>query len=179
MFRSRRCFQRAGSVSSWVPPVDAVGRPPHCDFADEGRAWVALRWRPDWLGVTLAGVVLDLVGEVGDELGSLCQVVAPDGMVMECFRYAREPRQRTWVGRRQRCEAPVDDGGHVAGSAEVSSAGGCQHVAQWVLSSFGREGEQVGSEVGQAGSVASPGRYWSAWSSSATVWGPRSRSAAT
>jgi hypothetical protein len=28
---------------------------------------------------------------------------------------------------------------------EVASAGGCQQVAEWVLSSFGREGEQVGS----------------------------------
>jgi hypothetical protein len=31
-------------------------------------------WCPGWLGVTLAGVGLDLVGEVGDQLGSFCQV---------------------------------------------------------------------------------------------------------
>ncbi len=43
---------------------------------------------PDWLGVTLAGVVLDLVGEVGDQLGSLCQVGRPrrdgHGALVEC-----------------------------------------------------------------------------------------------
>jgi hypothetical protein len=33
--------------------------------------------------------------------------------------------------------------------------------------------------VSQAGSVVSPGMYWSAWSSPATVWGPTSCSAAT
>ena len=46
-----------------------------------------LRWlpevRPDWLGFTLAGVVLDLVGELGDQLRSFCQVVAPDRMGMK------------------------------------------------------------------------------------------------
>ena len=104
------------------------------------------RWCPDWLGVTLVGVVLDLVGEVGDQLRSSCQVGPPEGMAVEPWWNAREPRQRTWVGRRQRCEAPVEDGGHVAGGFEVASTGGRQHVAEWVLTGFGREGEQVGSQ---------------------------------
>jgi hypothetical protein len=62
------CLEVASSSSSgWsrVLGIDAVGGPPHCDFADEG-AGVSSRWCPDWRGVTLAGVVLDLVGEVGD-----------------------------------------------------------------------------------------------------------------
>ena len=79
-------------------------------------------------------------------MGSLCQVVAPDGMGMERGWNAGEPGQRTWVGRCERWEAPVEDGGHVAGRAQVSSTGGCQHVAEWVLSSFGRQGDQVGSQ---------------------------------
>ena len=29
---------------------------------------------------------------------------------------------------------------------EVASAGGCQQVAEWVLTGFGRQGEQVGSQ---------------------------------
>jgi hypothetical protein len=37
---------------------------------------------------------------------------------------AREPRQRTWVDRRQLWEAPVEDGGHVACGSAVASAGG-------------------------------------------------------
>jgi hypothetical protein len=68
--RSRRCFQRAGSVSSWVPPVGRaswglmpLAARPHGDFADEG-AVVRSRYSPDWLSVTLAGVILDLVGAV-------------------------------------------------------------------------------------------------------------------
>ena len=85
----RERFELASS-SGWsrVLGIDAVGGPPHCDFADEGCARVTSRCSPDWLGVTLAGVVLDLVGEVGDQLGSLCQVVAPrrDGhaALVEC-----------------------------------------------------------------------------------------------
>ena len=107
---------------------------------------------PDWLGVTLAGVILDLVGEVGDELGSLCQVGPPDGMGMERFWNAREPGQRTWVGRRELWEAPVEDGGHVACGVEVASAGGCQQVAERVFTGFGRQREQVGSQ-------GRPGRF--------------------
>jgi hypothetical protein len=102
---------------------------------------VTSRWCPDWLGVTLAGVILDLVGEVGDQLGPLCQVRSPDRLVMERWWNAGEPGQRTWVGRRQRWQAPVKDGGHVTGSAEVASGGGCQHVAEWVFTGFGREAE--------------------------------------
>jgi hypothetical protein len=63
--------------------IDAVGSAPHCDFADEGGARVTPRRCPDWRGVTLAGAILDLVGEVGDELGSLCQVGRPNGMGMQ------------------------------------------------------------------------------------------------
>jgi hypothetical protein len=59
---------------------------------------------------------------------------------------AREPGQRTRVGRRQRWEAPVKDGGHVAGTAEVASGGGCQQVAERVLLGFGRQREQVGPQ---------------------------------
>jgi hypothetical protein len=115
--RSRRCFHRAGSVSSWFPPVGrwswclmAVGGPPHCDFADEG-AVLSSRYSPDWLGVTLAGMLLDLVGELSDQLEPLCHIRPPDGMGMECFRNAREPGQRTWVARCEFWEAPEKDGG--------------------------------------------------------------------
>jgi hypothetical protein len=79
----RECFELGSSGWPRVLGIDAVGGPPHRDFADEGSARVTSRWCPDWLGVTLAGVILDLVGEVGDQLGSLCQVVAPDGMGMQ------------------------------------------------------------------------------------------------
>jgi hypothetical protein len=64
--KRRGCLQLCCSGWSWVVGVDAVGGPPHCNFADEGAAWVASRWCPDWLGVTLAGAILNLVGEVGD-----------------------------------------------------------------------------------------------------------------
>jgi hypothetical protein len=129
----RERFELASSGWSRVLGIDAVGGPPYCDFADEGGARVASRRCPDWLGFTLARVVLDLVGEVSDQLGSLCQVVAPDGMVMQRFWYAWEPGQRTWVEKRERWEAPVEDGGHVAGTAEVSSGGGCLQVAERVF----------------------------------------------
>ena len=61
-------FELASSSSGWprVLGIDAIGGPPHGDFADEGGARVTVRWRPDWRAVTLAGVIVDLVGEVGD-----------------------------------------------------------------------------------------------------------------
>jgi hypothetical protein len=140
--------------------IDAVGGPPHCDFVDEVGARVASRRCPDRLGVTLAGVMLNLGGEVGDQSGSLCQVGPPDGMGMERFWNAGKPEERTWVGRGKRWEAPVEDGGHIARGSEVASGGGCHHVADWVLSSFGRQREQVGSQGwpggfgGESGDVA-------------------------
>jgi hypothetical protein len=154
----REHFELGSSGWSRVLGIDAVGGPPHCDFADEG-AVVSSRCSPDWLGVTLAGVVLNLVGEVGDQLRSLCQIGAPDGMAMKRWWNAREPGQRTWVGRRELWEAPVEDGGHVARGVEVASAGGCQQVGERVLRGFGRQREQVGSEgwpggfAGESGEV--------------------------
>jgi hypothetical protein len=65
---------------------------------------------------------------------------------------APQPGQRTWIDRRVRCEAPVDDGGHVACGAEVATADGCQQVAERVFTGFGRDGEQLGSQ-------AWPGRF--------------------
>src|SRR5688572_23489038 len=73
-------------------------------------------------------------------------------MVMQRFWYAREPGQRTWVDRRRLWEAPVEDCGHVAGSAEVATGGRCHHVAEWVFTSFGRQREQVGPQ-------GRPGRF--------------------
>ena len=86
--QGRKRFELSSSGWSWILGIDAVGGPPYCNFADEGGARVASRCSPYWLGVVLAGVVLDLVGEVGDQLGSLCQVVAPrrdgHGAFLEC-----------------------------------------------------------------------------------------------
>jgi hypothetical protein len=120
----RERFELGSSGWSRVLRIDAAGGPPHRDFADEGGARVASRCSPDWRAVTLAGVGLDLVGEVGDELGSLGQVGHPDGMGVERFWNAGEPGQRTWVGRRELWEAPVEDGGHVACGREIATAGG-------------------------------------------------------
>jgi hypothetical protein len=61
------CLQLASS-SGWsrVVGIDVVGGAPHCDFADKCCARAASWCSPDRLGVTLEGVVLDLVSEVGD-----------------------------------------------------------------------------------------------------------------
>ena len=83
--QGRERFELTSSCWSRVLGIDAVGGPPHCEFADEGATQLASRWCPDWLDVTLASVVLDLVGEVGDELGSLGQVGPPDGLGMQRF----------------------------------------------------------------------------------------------
>jgi hypothetical protein len=142
----RKRFELGSSGWSRVLGIDAVGGPPHCNFADEGGAGVSPLWCPGWLGVAFAGVILDLVGEVGDELGSLGQIGSPDGMGIERFWNAREPGQRTWVGRRQLWEAPIEHGGHVARGSKVASADGRHHVTQWVFTGFGRQGEHAGSQ---------------------------------
>ena len=79
-----KCFELGSAGWSRVLGIDAVGGPPHRDFANEG-VGVSSPCSPDWRAITLAGVVLDLLGEVGDELGSLCQVGPPDGMVIQRF----------------------------------------------------------------------------------------------
>ncbi len=81
--KGRERFELGSSGWSRVLGIDAVGGAPHCDFADEGAARVASRCSPGWRVVSLAGVILNLVAEVSDELGSLGQVVAPDGIGME------------------------------------------------------------------------------------------------
>jgi hypothetical protein len=72
-------------LSGWsrIVGIDAVGGSPYCDVADEGGAQAASRWCPRRRTVISAGMILDLVGEVGDQVGSLCQVVAPNGMSLE------------------------------------------------------------------------------------------------
>ena len=92
--KGRERLELGSSGWSRVLGIDAVGGPPHGYVADEGAARVDSRRRPDWLGVTLEGVVLDLVGEVYDQLGSLCQIGPPDAIGMEGLWSAWEPAQR-------------------------------------------------------------------------------------
>jgi hypothetical protein len=61
-------FELGSSSWSLVLGIDAVGGPPHCDLTDEGGARVTTRWCPDCLGIPSAGVVLNLVCEVDDQL---------------------------------------------------------------------------------------------------------------
>ena len=186
--RSRRCFQRAASVSSWPPPPVGRGSWGLMPLAARHTAISPMRAVLGWLpggaqagwAVTLAGVVLDLVGEVGDQLGSLCQVVPQTGWA---WSVAGMPGSQgsgpgsvgVSAGRRQSRTAAMSPA-----VLRSRPAGGCQQVAEWVLTGFGREGEQVGSQgrpggfVGESGDVAGRLR-----SSSATVWGPTSCSAAT
>jgi hypothetical protein len=70
---------------------------------------------------------------------------------MEDWWNAREPGQRTWVGRRERGEAPVEHGRLIICGSQVASAGGCQHMTEGMFTGFGGQGEQVGSQGGPAG----------------------------
>jgi hypothetical protein len=80
---SRERFEWGFSGWSRVLGLDAVGGSPYCDFTHEGGVRVVSGCRPNWRGVILAGVILDLLGEIGGQFGSLRQVAAPDGMGME------------------------------------------------------------------------------------------------
>ena len=64
----------------------------------------------------------------------------------ERFWNAREPGQRPWAARSERCEAPVADGGHIVCGSKVAPGGGCQQVAEWMLTCFRCQAEKVGSK---------------------------------
>ena len=114
-----------------------------------------LRWLPGGVQIGSASpwqaLVLELVGEVGDKLGSFCQVASPYGIGLEGWWNAREPGQRTRLGWRERCEAPVEDGSHIVCGSKVASGGGRQQVTEWMLAGLGRQGDQVGSQGWPAG----------------------------
>ena len=158
----RGCLQLSCSGWSWVVGVDAVGGPPHGDFTNDGEVRAAARRRPHRLGFVLAGVMSDPIGEVGDELGPLRQILAPNGMIMERFRDAGKPGKRPWVSGCGFWEAPVQHGGHVCCGVEFATGGRCVQVEEWVLTGLRRQGEQVcpqgrpGRLVGEVG--ARPGR---------------------
>ena len=82
------------SCSGWsaVLGVDAGGGAPDLDFTKERGRRVAARRCPYGLFAVLAGAVSDLICEADDELRSLRQVLAPNGMIMERFRDAGKPR---------------------------------------------------------------------------------------
>ena len=90
---------RLASSAGWsrILGIDAVGGSPYCDFANKCGGMTSC-CSPDRRAVTLAEVILDLVGEVGHKLGSLCQVRPPVRMGMERFWNVWEPGQRT-LGR--------------------------------------------------------------------------------
>jgi hypothetical protein len=128
---------------SWVVGVDAVGGPPYGDFSNDGEVRLAARRRPYRLRIVLAGVVSDPVGEVGNELGPLRQILAPHGMIMERLQDAGQPGKRTWARGCGFWEAPVQYGGYVCCGVEFASGGRCVQVEEWVLTGLGRQGEQV------------------------------------
>jgi hypothetical protein len=146
------------SFSGWsrFVRVDAVGGPPYGDFTDESGVMTSV-CGPSWRAVTLGGVVLNLVGEVGDQLGSPCQVTSPNGISLERCWNARQPGQRTWICRRERCKTPVQDGRHIVCGSKVSSTSGCQHVEKWMLSRFDCDRKQVGSQGWPGGFSGEPG----------------------
>src|SRR5215213_8248994 len=147
-----RGLQLSCSGGSVVLAVDRVGSPPDLDFSDECDARVAARRSPGRWRAVHVSVSSDMNGEVGDQLGALGQILAPNGMIMKGFRNAGKPGQRSWLGRCGPWEAPVEHGGHVAGGLEFSSGGGCLEVEEWVLPGFSRQREQVWSE-------GRPGRF--------------------
>lgn len=63
--QGRACIELGFSGWSGIPRIDAVGGPPYRDLAKKGDAWVTSRQGPGRLGAVLAGVISNLLGEVG------------------------------------------------------------------------------------------------------------------
>ena len=85
----RGSLQLWRSRGSMVAGVDAVAGPPHCDVADEGGAQLSARQCPCRLGGVVEGVAADVMGEVGDQAGSLGQVVTPFRLSLDGAGYHR------------------------------------------------------------------------------------------
>ena len=107
-------LQLSCSGWSWVPGVDAVGGSPHGYFTDDAGAWLAAGRRPNGLRAVLAGLISNAVGEVGNELGLLGQILTPNGLVLESLGDYGKPGQWAGVGVCGFWEAPVQDGGPVS-----------------------------------------------------------------
>jgi hypothetical protein len=145
---------------SWVVGVDAVRRTPDGHLPEQAGARAAVWECPGGCSVGSAGLFSDAVGEVGDELGTLGEVVAPDRIDLESGWDARQPWQRPVIGCRGLRKSPVEDGGHVASGGEVAALSSIVEMAERVVACFGGEVEEVGSEggpgrfAGEAGDVA-------------------------
>ena len=79
----RSGLELSGSGGSMVVSIYPVGGPPHGDFTDEGGAQRSTFRCPYGSSAVAKGVVADVMGEGGDQLGSLGEVVAPVGMSLD------------------------------------------------------------------------------------------------
>ena len=152
-------FELRSAGCLWVVGVDAVRGAPNGHLPEECGARVAARGRPGGCSVGSAGLFSDVVGEVGDELGALGEVVAPDRIDLQSGWDARHPWQRPVIGCRGLRKSPVEDGGHVASGGEVAAKSSIVKMAERVVAGLGGEVEEVGSEgrpgrfAGEAGDV--------------------------
>jgi hypothetical protein len=137
---------------SWVVCVDAVRCAPNGDLLEQAGARAAVRGCPGGCSVGAAGLFSDVVGEAGDELGTLGEVVAPGRIDLESGWDARQPWQRPVIGCRGLRKSPVEDGGHVASGGEFAAARSIVEMMERVVARFGGEVEEVGSQGG-------PGRF--------------------
>ena len=138
-----RGLQLSCSCGSVVVPVDRVGGPPDLDFTDEGDARLTARRSPDRWCAVLVSISSDMCGEVGDQLGALGKILAPNGMIMKRFRNAGKPGQRSRVCGCGFWEAPVQYSGHVCRGVKFSSGGGYLQVEERVLTGLNRQSEQM------------------------------------
>jgi hypothetical protein len=120
--RSAGCF--------WVVGVDAVRGAPDGHLPEQAGARVAARGRPGGCSVGSARLFSDVVGEVGDELEALGEVIAPDRIDLESGWDARQPWQRPVIGCRGLRKSPVKDGGQVAGGGELAAARSIVEMAE-------------------------------------------------
>ena len=84
----RRSLKLSGSGGPRVVGVDVVGGPPHGDGTDKAGAQFSAGRCPCGLGGVVEGVVADVLGEVGDQPGSLGEVVTPVRVILDSARDA-------------------------------------------------------------------------------------------
>ena len=119
---------------------------------EQAGARAAARGCPGGWSVGSAGLFSDVVGQVGNELGTLGEIVAPDRIDLQSDWDAGQPRQRPVISCRSLRKSPVHDGGDVVSGGEISPECGFIEVDERVFAGLGGKVDEVGSQGG-------PGRF--------------------
>ena len=138
--------------------IHAVRCAPDGHLPEQAGARAAARGCPGGWSVGSAGLFSDVVGQVGNELGSWVDASPQTGLI--CSRTGMSGATTAAARDRlpQSQEVAVKDGGHVASGGEVTAKSSIVEMAERVVAArFGGEVEEMGSQGGPGRFAGEPG----------------------